>query len=209
MMPAMRKTKEDAARTREALLEGALRCFDRKGIAGSTLDDIARSARVTKGALYWHFSGKADLLKAVRDQVSLPIMDRADVTLLHNGRGDPLERIEAFLAGTLAALEKDAAMRTALGIMHFKCEYAGELEGQLEGARANARHLRAAFAKAYGDARRQGLLAPGITPKAAAAETMMLLSGMLRLWLLDATPKGLRRDARAAVRAHVQGKRAA
>jgi TetR/AcrR family acrAB operon transcriptional repressor len=205
----MRKTKEDAALTRQALLDGALRCFDRKGIAGSTLEDIAGEARVTKGALYWHFTGKAAIVRAMRDAVSLPILDRADVTLLHEGAGDPLARIEAFLAGTLDALERDAAVRTALSVMHFKCEYAGELEGQLEGARANTRHLAAAFRKAYQSARRQGLLVAGVTPRAAAAETLMFMSGMLRLWLLDPTAKGLRRDARAAARAHVRAKRAA
>jgi TetR/AcrR family acrAB operon transcriptional repressor len=205
----MRKTKEDAALTRQALLDGALRCFGRKGIAGSTLEDIAGEARVTKGALYWHFTGKGGIFRAMRDAVSLPIMDRADVTLLHEGEGDPLQRIEAFLAGVLHGLEKDAGLRATLSVMHFKCEYAGELERELEGARANTQRLVTAFAKAYGEARRKGLLAAGVTPKAAAAETMMFMSGMLRLWLLDGTPKGLRRDARAAVRAHVRAKRAA
>jgi TetR/AcrR family acrAB operon transcriptional repressor len=205
----MRKTKEDAALTRQALLDGALRCFGRKGIAGSTLEDIAGEARVTKGALYWHFTGKGGIFRAMRDAVSLPIMDRADVTLLHEGEGDPLQRIEAFLAGVLHGLEKDAGLRATLSVMHFKCEYAGELERELEGARANTQRLVTAFAKAYGEARRKGLLAAGVTPKAAAAETMMFMSGMLRLWLLDGTPRGLRRDARAAVRAHVRAKRAA
>jgi TetR/AcrR family acrAB operon transcriptional repressor len=205
----MRKTKEEAARTRQSLLDSALRCFEAKGINGSTLDDISRAAHVTKGALYWHFPGKGGIFRAMRDAVSLPILDRADVTLLHEGEGDPLERVEAFLIGVLDGLEQDAGMRAALSVMHFKCEYAGELERELEGARENTRRLVTAFAKAYGEARRKGLLAVGVTPKAAAAETMMFMSGLLRLWLLDGTAKGLRGDARAAVGAHVRAKRAA
>jgi TetR/AcrR family acrAB operon transcriptional repressor len=205
----MRKTKAEAARTRQDLIDGALRCFDRQGIAGTTLDDIARAARVTKGALYWHFTGKAEILKALRDAVSLPIFDRMDDTLLHEGCEDPLERIEGFLAALLRSMEKDREVRTALSVMHFKCEYAGELESQLEGARNNMRRLVAGFAKAYGEARRKKLLAAGLTPRAAAAETMMFMSGLLRLWLLDSTSKGIRRDARSAIRAHVSSKRAA
>lgn len=206
---AMRKTKEEAARTRQSLLDSALRCFDAKGIAGSTLDDISRNAQVTKGALYWHFPGKGGIFRAMRDAVSLPILDRADITLLHEGEGDPLERIEAFLEGLLDGLEQDEGLRAALSVMHFKCEYAGEMERELEGARENTRRLVTAFAKAYGEAQRRGLLSRVVTPKAAAAETMMFMSGLLRLWLLDGTPKGLRRDARDAVRAHVRTKRAA
>lgn len=205
----MRKTKAEAARTRQALLDGALRCFDKQGIAGSTLDDIARSARVTKGALYWHFTGKGAILRAVRDAVSLPILDRADVTLLHERCEDPLERIEAFLAAMLHSLEKDRAVRTALNVMQFKCEFAGELEAELDGARINTRKLVDGFFKAYTAARRKGLLAKGLTPRAAATETMMFMSGLMRMWLLDPTPKGLRRDARSAIRAHVASKRAA
>jgi len=203
----MRKTKAEAARTRQSLIDGALRCFDRQGIAGSTLDDIARSASVTKGALYWHFSGKGEILRAIRDSVTLPIFDRMDVTLLHEGGEDPLERIEGFLAALLQSMEKDRAVRDALSVMHFKCEYAGELEPQLDAARVNTRRLVDGFAKAYGEARRKKLLAAGITPRAAAAETMMFMSGLLRLWVLDPTTKGIRRDARSAIRAHVSSKR--
>ena len=204
----MRKTKAEAARTRQDLIDGALRCFDSQGIAGTTLDDIARSARVTKGALYWHFTGKAEILRAIRDTVTLPIFDRMDDTLLHEGGEDPLERIEIFFAAMLHSMEKDRAVRSALSVMHFKCEYAGELESQLDGARINTRRLVAGFTKAYGEARRKKLLAAGLTPRAAAAETMMFMSGLLRLWVLDSTSKGIRRDARSAIRAHVSSKRA-
>jgi len=204
----MRKTKAEAARTRQDLIDGALRCFDSQGIAGTTLDDIARSARVTKGALYWHFTGKAEILRAIRDTVTLPIFDRMDDTLLHEGGEDPLERIEIFFAAMLHSMEKDRAVRSALTVMHFKCEYAGELESQLDGARINTRRLVAGFTKAYGEARRKKLLAAGLTPRAAAAETMMFMSGLLRLWVLDSTSKGIRRDARSAIRAHVSSKRA-
>src|SRR6478735_5434381 len=204
----MRKTKAEAARTRQDLIDGALRCFDSQGIAGTTLDDIARSARVTKGALYWHFTGKAEILRAIRDTVTLPIFDRMDDTLLHEGGEDPLERIEIFFAAMLHSMEKDRAVRSALSVMHFKCEYAGELESQLDGARINTRRLVAGFTKAYGEARRKKLLAAGLTPRTAAAETMMFMSGLLRLWVLDSTSKGIRRDARSAIRAHVSSKRA-
>jgi TetR/AcrR family acrAB operon transcriptional repressor len=201
----MRKTKAEAARTREALMQGALKCFDRKGIAGSTLDEIAAAAGVTKGALYWHFDGKRSIFNALRKCVSLPILDRADVTLLHAGEGDALDRVGRFLMGMLQALEKDKAMRTSLGVMHFKCEFVGELEGELESARANTSQLVKAFARAYTQAKREGSLATGIAPRDAAVETMMFVTGMLRLWLLEATP--VRRGAAAAIRAHVQSKR--
>ena len=57
----MRRTKEEAAITREQLLSKALRVFSKMGYAATTLEDIAREAEVTRGAIYWHFGSKAEL----------------------------------------------------------------------------------------------------------------------------------------------------
>ena len=57
----MRRTKEEAAVTRATLLKAALAVFSSKGYDATTLDDIASAAKVTRGAIYWHFKSKADL----------------------------------------------------------------------------------------------------------------------------------------------------
>ena len=46
----MRRTKEEAAVTRATLLKTALSVFSAKGYAASTLDDVAKAAKVTRGA---------------------------------------------------------------------------------------------------------------------------------------------------------------
>ena len=58
---AMRRTKEEAAITREQLLKKALAVFSKKGYAATTLQNIAHEADVTRGAIYHHFGGKAEL----------------------------------------------------------------------------------------------------------------------------------------------------
>lgn len=59
----MRRTAEDAERTRQALLEAALMAFGEKGWRGAAFDDIAKRAGVTRGALHHHFRTKATLLE--------------------------------------------------------------------------------------------------------------------------------------------------
>src|SRR5258705_8189039 len=118
----MRRTKEDAAPPRAAIVDPALSCFDRHGIAGSTLDQIAAAAGVTKGAIYHHFTGKREILHEIREQVSLPLLDAADTVLLHAGTTPALERVERFLLGVLGTLENDHRKRRALAVMQFKCE---------------------------------------------------------------------------------------
>jgi TetR/AcrR family transcriptional regulator, acrAB operon repressor len=57
-----RRTKEQAAETREQILNAALEVFSRKGYSRTTINDIAKEAGITKGAVYWHFKNKPDLL---------------------------------------------------------------------------------------------------------------------------------------------------
>ena len=61
----VRKCKEDAEKTRQAILESALDVFSEKGYARATFDEIATRAGFTKGAIYWYFRNKADLVAAL------------------------------------------------------------------------------------------------------------------------------------------------
>lgn len=61
----VRKCKEDAEKTRQAILESALDIFSEKGYAKTTFDEIAAHAGFTKGAVYWYFRNKADLVAAL------------------------------------------------------------------------------------------------------------------------------------------------
>lgn len=204
----MRRTKEDAARTRAAIVDAALCCFDRHGIGSSTVDQIAEAARVTKGAVYHHFGGKRQILRELRDQVSLPMLDAADTKVLQASGVPALERIERFLLSLLESVEKDGRTRQALTVMQFKCEYVEELNLELMTACKNQDRLLHAFESAYREARREGALRKGIVPSAAAIETLMFLSGLVRLSLLHPAAHPVRKGARAAIRSHVRSKRA-
>src|ERR1043166_1661890 len=58
----------EASRTQ--LVRAAIDCFARLGYQGTTIDRIARDAGVTKGAVYYHFRDKEQLLfEAVRDRI--------------------------------------------------------------------------------------------------------------------------------------------
>jgi len=54
--------------TRALLVDAAEEVFAEKGFTSATLDDIARTAGYTKGAIYKHFSAKEDLFLAVSDR---------------------------------------------------------------------------------------------------------------------------------------------
>jgi len=55
---------------RGGILLTAIDCFTRYGYAGTSIDRIARAAGVTKGALYYHFKDKQQLLsEAVTERI--------------------------------------------------------------------------------------------------------------------------------------------
>ncbi len=60
-----RKTKAEAERTRMRVLKAALDLFVEKGYERTTFEDVAARIGLSKGAVYWHFKNKPDLLTAL------------------------------------------------------------------------------------------------------------------------------------------------
>ncbi len=68
-VPGASRRQQYSASTKRALVDGATELFTEQGYAGTSLDAIVAGARVTKGALYHHFSGKQALFEAVFEKV--------------------------------------------------------------------------------------------------------------------------------------------
>nr|WP_319393929.1 TetR family transcriptional regulator [uncultured Desulfobacter sp.] len=60
-----RKTKKEAQKTRQQILDAALKLCSEKGYSKTTFVDIANEIGLTKGAVYWHFKTKPELLAAM------------------------------------------------------------------------------------------------------------------------------------------------
>src|SRR5579871_2835892 len=68
--PQKRAIKQErAARTREEIMDAAIRLFARRGFLATTMAELAKAIRMTPGALYWHFPTKEDLLLATMDEL--------------------------------------------------------------------------------------------------------------------------------------------
>jgi AcrR family transcriptional regulator len=71
-----RRTRAARAQGREGrdeLLAAALQVFARRGYTQAGVDEIAAAAGYSKGALYWHFAGKEELLQAlIEERIDAP-----------------------------------------------------------------------------------------------------------------------------------------
>lgn len=61
----MKRSKEDTLKTREAILRTALDCFSTRGYALTTFAHIAERLKLSKGAVFWHFKTKEELLAEI------------------------------------------------------------------------------------------------------------------------------------------------
>src|SRR5437588_11640830 len=72
-----RAARAQRRKARDELLTAALRVFARRGYRDAGVDEIAAEAGYSKGALYWHFSGKQELFLAlIDDRIDAPMRDR-------------------------------------------------------------------------------------------------------------------------------------
>lgn len=109
---APRRTADEAAATRDSLIDAALAVFSERGYAAARLEEIAERADLTRGALYHHFSDKAELYLAVLverwSQAMAPLWE------ILEGSGSSRERVRDFMIGYLTALERDDTVRALL-----------------------------------------------------------------------------------------------
>ena len=69
-MATVRSRRHDVSdATRQALVDAAVAVFTERGYVGTSLDEIARRAGVTKGAVYHHFAGKDAVFEAAFEAV--------------------------------------------------------------------------------------------------------------------------------------------
>jgi AcrR family transcriptional regulator len=94
---------DQVAQTRAALVAAARHLFGRDGFAATSVDDIAREARLTTGALYHHFPNKTALFEAVFEAVHTDLLEAS--LQAATGAADEVELLtlgfEAFLDAVL------------------------------------------------------------------------------------------------------------
>ena len=128
-----RRTADEASQTRSAILDAALFVFAERGVHAAQLEEVARRAGVTRGALYHHFDGKTELLSAVLAERWSSTMEPV-LAPLREGGGDVA--IRAFVERFLEHADAHPMVRALLKLSLSGELAAVEAEGIPEKARA-------------------------------------------------------------------------
>lgn len=82
--------------TEERILKHSMRLFSEKGYHGTSIDDITQASGLTKGALYWHFKSKEDLLKRIIEEYENSFLDKM-IQVVNDVKGGSLDKFEKYL----------------------------------------------------------------------------------------------------------------
>ncbi|MFD2796083.1 TetR/AcrR family transcriptional regulator [Promicromonospora vindobonensis] len=137
-----RASAADAARTARKILASATDLLAARGFAQVSLDDVARVAGVTRGAVYHHYGSKAGLFRAVASRLQSDVAEAVVVAAQRAG-ADPRAQLRAGSHAFLDAITAAPAVRVLL--IDAPAVFGWEQWRQLD-AENSAVHLRTALA---------------------------------------------------------------
>jgi AcrR family transcriptional regulator len=162
---------ERSARTRSALLEAAARGLSRYGYGNLVLEDVAREAGYTRGALYHQFRDKEDLARAVLDWVDQTW--RAEVGELVERETDPAAALIALARGHAIYCRRDVA-RVAMAL---RMEFSGQDHPLGRDVERISESLVRHCARLIKAGRRDGTIPPGPPVRAVALAFVGAIEG--------------------------------
>jgi len=179
----VRRTKEEAQETRSKILEAAEQAFYERGVARTTLADIAALAGVTRGAIYWHFSNKADLVQAMLDSLREPLDELAKASESQEEL-DPLGCLRSLLVHLFRQVATDPKTRRINEILFHKCEFTDEMcdlrrQRQMASVDCNSR-----IELTLSNAIHREQLPSNLNARRAAIALHAYIDGILGQWLL-------------------------
>jgi len=208
-----RRTKEEALATRHKLLDAAEHLFQAQGVSRTSLQDIARRAGATRGAVYWHFKDKADLFNAMMERVTLPMEEsfhheneQQEAPGPDGGAGpNAIDRIRLSTVNALRHIVTDMQTRRVFEVATQKVEYVEELQA------VRLRHLtvRNGFVErieqSLETAAEQMKLALPVPASVGAQGLHALIDGLIQNWLLDPQAFDLLEVGQRAIDVYLRG----
>src|SRR2546429_5233208 len=164
-MPRGRKSRSERPEpSRKQLMAAAIDCFARLGYQGTTIARIARDAGVTKGAVYYHFRDKEELLfETVKDRIGgfeQHVLEKVTPT------PDALTRLREVVDVCFFHATVSNHRRFIITLMIEALDTNPRLSIEF---RNILRRMRDFLADVVRDGQRRGTLRTGVSPEAAAA----------------------------------------
>ncbi|AXR08176.1 TetR family transcriptional regulator [Salinimonas sediminis] len=178
----MRRTKEEAEQTKQAILDAAIDVFSERGVAKASLEEVAKAADVTRGAVYWHFKNKIEIFDALHENLHTPFIEQI-LEGLEVEHPNPVGQLQSICTKLILALDQDKKLCKAIQLFMFKCDYSGDFE-QCK-VRFNRQKLEKlqAFEAYFDKAKQQDTLPADADPKILALSVNCFIRGVVSEYL--------------------------
>lgn len=178
----MRKTKTEAQKTHQHLLDAALEVFWRDGVTRASLQAIAQEAGVTRSALYWHFKNKEDLFETLFEQQYADFFAAFNDQTLRDNQ-DVWTHLQHNLTTMFETLATRESKHKFCNVMFSKCEQTAGNETITELACRYHRLFQKQIAYALQLSREQGRLPENTDIELAAIYLESSLVGLIKIWI--------------------------
>ena len=177
----MRRTKAQADQTREAVIDAAEHVFFERGVARATLEEVARAAGVTRGAVYWHFRDKLAVLLAIEERVTMP-QDEIMLSLQQSDPRDAIGFLEQTIKKVFDLYGSDEQRRMQLTVLLIRCDCTDEMEEVLHRQTLTTRKLTSTL-RAYFQNQVHAQVRCELDPVTLADTFTALVHGAILRWL--------------------------
>jgi TetR/AcrR family acrAB operon transcriptional repressor len=196
----MRRTKAEAAETRAAILVAAEQIFFEKGFVASTLDEVAKEANVTRGAIYWHFASKNDLFLELYNSARLPqAVTMVDLEHSICDERNALAIIEKACCDWFSLLAQDQQRQRMLTIL-LRTNFTEQFHQVAEEMQTLDDFHTQNLERTLAVAARNQRLATSWTPTSSSLAVKWLIKGITYEWLLTGQKFDLAKDGRDSVK---------
>jgi TetR/AcrR family acrAB operon transcriptional repressor len=202
-----RRTKEEAAATRDSILDAAEKLFVEQGVSRTTLQHIASAAGVTRGAIYWHFDDKGALFNAMMERAILPL--EAEMQVLDQAESeDPLGDLRNYMLAVLRRTVEDPGARRVFEIATLKVEFVGEMDAVRQRRQQNMAGWMSRAEGRIRAAAEKGLIGGQVEPGDIALALWIMIDGLIRTWMFDPQGFDLLQIGRCVIDPYLDGLRA-
>lgn len=202
-----RRTKEEAAATRDSILDAAEKLFVEQGVSRTTLQHIATEAGVTRGAIYWHFDDKGALFNAMMERATLPL--EGELQMLDEAEsGDPLEDLRNYLLAVLRRTVEDPGARRVFEIATLKVEFVDEMDPVRQRRQHNINNWMTRAERRIRLASEKGIICKAIDVHTAALSMWIIIDGLIHSWMFDPEAFDLIRQGECVIDPYLRGLRA-
>ncbi|MBH1478400.1 TetR family transcriptional regulator [Stenotrophomonas maltophilia] len=199
----VRKARVDAEATRERILNSAIDCLCALGVAGTTMEEVAARAGHTRGAVYWHFKGRTELLKAVMKRC-LPRLPCEVGKSRILASTSPLLTLREELIAAFVRIEGDVRLRRLWRTL-LSSEGSQDVESLYAIYRDEAVFELDIFALALRRSQAQGDLPVALDVGAASRELYISIIGVFYSAIVDSEKFNMSGDGARLFDAHLLG----